>query len=220
MMGFCMSAENLLMEPPADGKAGHDVQEAVDDAVAELLEVIEETHARHFFGGALLGCFNNRIRHSVSGLPAQVECQALVRSWGPAVRGFQGADSGSAKGSGSRGMDSIGGTLTVSNNFSAGRILRVVVRRSLLGPLFQLDVQHLGFELAFEFVAGFLELGKRLAQLASQFGKLPRPENYQGQQEDENHLRHAKIHGFIIMRGGDGSKPGAVVSCQLSVLGN
>src|SRR5215469_11627620 len=75
------------------------------------------------------------------------------------------------------------------------------------GPLLQLDIHHLHFELALEFIARLLELGQRLPQLPSQFGKLLRPEQDKGQQEDKNHFRHAEVHRFIIMPELSGGKP-------------
>src|SRR5208337_1818597 len=68
----------------------------------------------------------------------------------------------------------------------------------LLGALLQLDVHHLRFELVLELVAGPLELGHVLAELARQAGESLGADNHQGQQEDEDHLWHAEIHGFII----------------------
>ena len=40
-------------------------------------------------------------------------------------------------------------------------------------------------------------------------GSLLGPEDHQRQQKDENHLWHAEIHRFIIMRGGTSSNAGA-----------
>src|SRR5271165_433355 len=68
----------------------------------------------------------------------------------------------------------------------------------LLRALLQLDVHHLGFELVLELVAGPLELRHVLAELARQAGQLLGPDQHQGQQEDEDHLWHAEIHGSII----------------------
>ena len=62
-MGFCMKAEDLLVKPPADAESADDVEEAVDDAAAQLLQVLEEAHAGHFFRGALLGFFYDGARH-------------------------------------------------------------------------------------------------------------------------------------------------------------
>ena len=75
--------ENLLVEPPADAESAHDVEEAVDDAAAQLLEVVEEAHAGHLFRAALLGFLDDRARHSGSERPAspeagrQTSCSAL-----------------------------------------------------------------------------------------------------------------------------------------------
>ena len=51
--GFLHDGEDLLVKPPAHAKTANHVEGAVDDAAAQFLQVLKETHPRHFFRGAL-----------------------------------------------------------------------------------------------------------------------------------------------------------------------
>ena len=62
--------------------------------------------------------------------------------------------------------DSVSGRISRSQGSSGGRTLGPSVL--LLGAFFQFDVQHLGFQLILELVAGALELGQEFSQLAAQ----------------------------------------------------
>ena len=62
--------------------------------------------------------------------------------------------------------DSVIGRITRSQGCSGGRT--VEPSSCFLGALLQFDIQHLGFELILELVAGALELGQEFSQLAAQ----------------------------------------------------
>src|SRR5579862_1875864 len=66
---------------------------------------------------------------------------------------------------------------------------------------FAVDVCDLGIDLGAKFVAGALEFVERLADLSSNLRQLLGPEDNEGQQEDENHLRKTEVHGYIITAG-------------------
>ena len=99
--------------------------------------------------------------------------------------------------------DPGGAEIAPSYNFSTGRIVGSGLTLGACSGCLATDSSSMfiisSLELVFEFIAGALELGKGLSQLASQLGQLARADDDQGQQKDEDHLRHAEIHGFIIM---------------------
>src|SRR6185369_9949179 len=64
---------------------------------------------------------------------------------------------------------------------------------------FELELAHFCFQLPLELVTGTLELAQSLPDLASDLRQLLGPKDDEGQQEDEDHLRHAKIHKAIIL---------------------
>ena len=63
----------------------------------------------------------------------------------------------------------------------------------------QLQVADLVLELRLELVAGALEFAQRLPYLPADFGQLLGPEDQQGEQENEDHLWKAELHGSMII---------------------
>ena len=64
--------------------------------------------------------------------------------------------------------------------------------------LLRLQLPDLVFQLTAEVIAGALKLRHSAANLAGNFRQLSRPENKQGQEEEENHLGKAEVHLSII----------------------
>ena len=200
--GLLHDAEDLLVIAPADAEAADQYREAIDDAPAQFLQVLEEAHAGHLFGSALLRGFDHGTGHRYSlpvALPARKAARRRHRTGGVLT------GSGSTWRQSScmvRLTVSVSGLIIRSHGSSARP-------EAEAGPG---DLRHAFFARSsssmFIISVSSWFLNSLLARLNSA-SNLPswRPaqavswaQDDQGQQENKDHLWHAEVHRFIIMR--------------------
>ncbi len=142
----------------------------------------------------------------------------LASEWESEDEGSSGVSASAASGNGARGMDSMGGTLTVSKSFSAGKIVRAGGRRLFLArsssSMFIISVSSWFLNS----LLAFLNSAIAFPNCRPNSGSFLGPKMTRAIKTMKIISGMPRFIGFIIMRRWVGGKRRAVASGQLSVV--